>query len=337
VSGDGGLYVGSTGATDMAGILEADFLARYDLSGGGWSAVGPPGPNVSAIQNRVRGLAVSGSNVYVVGDFIDADGIETADKIAKWDGGAWSAFGSDGSGQGFFGEAQAVSLYSVEVDHGLVFAGGGFLNAGGQARVDAIAGFVLGSWTNVGTNAAGNNGPGSGIVLALAASRNKLYAGTTDTAFGGSAMNADAASFKLHQPDLRIAVGQGQAVGNNVYNGTGAHQTKTTQTARGSTVTFRITVGNDGFTAENIAIKGPGSGGGFTVHYVVGGADKTAQVVAGTLIAVLTPGSEVQLQLKVTVGPHVQVGTSRTWLVTATSQGITPAAKDAVKAKVTAK
>jgi hypothetical protein len=39
----------------------------------------------------------------------------------------------------------------------------------------------------------------------------------------------------------------------------------------------------------------------------------------------------------VTVGPHVQVGTSRTWLVTATSQGITPAAKDAGKAKVTAK
>src|SRR4051794_2059439 len=35
---DGGLYVGSTGATDMAGIPEADFLARYDLSGGGWSA-----------------------------------------------------------------------------------------------------------------------------------------------------------------------------------------------------------------------------------------------------------------------------------------------------------
>jgi hypothetical protein len=299
--------------------------------------VGPPGPNVSATKDRVRGLAVSGSDVYVVGDFIDADGIETADKIAKWDGGAWSAVGSDGAGGGFFGEAQAVSLYSVAIDDGLLFVGGGFLNAGGQARVDVIAGFTLGEWTNVGTNAAGDNGPGAGTVLALATSRNKLYVGTLDTAFGGSAMNADAASFKLHQPDLRIAVGQGQFVGNNVYNATGAHQTKSTQTARGSTVTFRLVLANDGFAEDLIAIKGPGSGGGFTVHYVSAGSDVTADVTAGTLVFGLAPDTEGALQVKVTVGPHVNVGNSRTWLVTATCNGVTPVAKDAVKAKVTAK
>jgi hypothetical protein len=82
---DGGLYMGSS-AIDIEGIDEADFLARYDLTGGQWSAVGGPGAGISAIKDRVRGLAASGSEVYVVGDFVDAAGIEAADKIARWDG-----------------------------------------------------------------------------------------------------------------------------------------------------------------------------------------------------------------------------------------------------------
>jgi hypothetical protein len=333
VSGDGGLYVGATGAIDIEGIDAADFLARYDLSGGGWSAVGPPSPSVAPIQNRVRGLAASGSDVYVVGDFIDADGIEAADKIAKWDGVAWSALGSDGAGGGFFGEGGA-SGYSVAVDHDNVFMGGAFLNAGGNPLVDSIAGFRNDGWTNVGSDGAGN-GPGSAIVLALATSRSKLYAGTTATVFGGSTLNGFGASFKIRQPDGRIAVGSGTSVGNNTYNTTGAGQAKATNTAPGGTATFSMVWENDGFATDSFLLTGPGSGSGFTVTYLRGTTNVTSQVVAGTLtFSGVAPGATRSLKLKVTVGHAVSSGTTRSWLVTAASEGISPPVRDAVKATV---
>ncbi|HEY7282009.1 MAG TPA: hypothetical protein VID47_10480 [Actinomycetota bacterium] len=335
VSTDGGLYVGS-GGIDMNGIANADFLARFDLTSHTWSAVGAPGPSISAIQNRVRGVATSGTDVYVVGDFVNADGIGAADKIAKWNGVAWSAVGNDGAGGGYFGEG-ATSLYTVIVDHGNVFAGGNFLNAGGNALVDVIAGFRGGHWTNVGTNATGTNGPGSGTVFSLAVNHSKLYVGTLDTAFGGSAMNCGSASFKLRQPDARIAVGQGPAAGNNVYNVTAAHQGKGTKTDRGKTATFAIPVQNDGFETDTIALKGPGSRTGFMVHYLAGAHDVTGDVVAGTFtFANVAAGATRSLTLKVAVGAHTAVGASGSWLVTASSQGIVPAVKDAVKATVTA-
>ncbi len=331
-SADGGLYVGS-GATDMAGIDEADFLARYDLTNHGWSAAG-----AVPINNRVRGLYADGSDVYVVGDFTNAGGIGTADKIAKWDGAQWSALGDDGSGGGFFGEAQAVSLYSVLVADGKVFVGGNFLNADAKPLVDVIAGFRGNTWTNVGTNADGTNGPGGGTVFALAASSNKLYVGTLDAAFGGSAQNSHGAFFRLRQPDERIAVGQGTPVGENRYNTSGIGQEKTVHAAAGTTVTFTIGVQNDGFSADSLVLKGGGSVGGFTVRYLSGATVVTAGVVAGTFtFSNVPPGARKTLSLKITVGNGVSSGSGYSSIVTASSQGASPPSLDVVDANVEVK
>jgi hypothetical protein len=336
-SDDGGLYVGSSG-TDMAGIDAADFLARYDLTSHGWSAVGPPAPGVSAINNRVRGLFADGPDVYTVGDFTNAAGIQTADKVAKWDGAQWSAVGDDGAGGGFFGEAQAVSLYSVLATDGKVFVGGNFLNAGGKPLIDVIAGFRGNKWTNVGTNADGTNGPGGGTVFALAASSNKLYAGTLDTAFGGSTQNSHGAFLRLRQPDERIAIGQGAPVGDDRYNTSGIGQEKTVKTAAGTTVMFTIGVQNDGFSPDSLVIRGGGSVSGFTVRYLSGATDVTAGVVAGTFtFANVSPGSRKKLTLKITVGNGVSSGSGYSSTVTASSQGASPPAKDVVNATVIVK
>src|SRR5262249_38879077 len=145
-STDGGLYVGSTSAINMAGGDEADFLARYDLSSHVWSGGGSPGGGVSGIDHRVRALDAGGSTIYPVGDFTNVAGIPQADKVAVWDGVQWQGFASDGHGNGFFGDSQAVSLYSVLPFDGHVYVGGNFLNAGGKSLVDVVAGFRGNGW-----------------------------------------------------------------------------------------------------------------------------------------------------------------------------------------------
>jgi len=94
VSG-GNLYVGG-GFTHAAGILAADCVAEWN--GTAWSALGSNGAGDGAIGHfySVSALAVSGSNLYVGGQFINAAGISTADNIAEWNGTAWSALGSKG-------------------------------------------------------------------------------------------------------------------------------------------------------------------------------------------------------------------------------------------------
>jgi hypothetical protein len=77
----------------MAGGLHASNLAKW--SGTNWSAF-----DVQTYDG-VRGIAVSGRNVYVGGaSFILPGGVETKG-IAKWDGGKWGALGP-GVGEGAY-------------------------------------------------------------------------------------------------------------------------------------------------------------------------------------------------------------------------------------------
>ena len=69
------------------------------VDGGAWSALGSNGAGDGAPQ-RVHALAVSGSDLYVGGYFDNAAGIPEADYVARWNGSAWSALGSNGSGTG---------------------------------------------------------------------------------------------------------------------------------------------------------------------------------------------------------------------------------------------
>jgi subtilisin-like proprotein convertase family protein len=87
-----------------------------------------------------------------------------------------------------------------------------------------------------------------------------------------------------YRPDGMIRLStQGTYVGNNVYNSTGAGQTKAVKTKRGTTKTFFVDIQNDGNIRDAFTVMAPGSGSGFTVSYFLEEENVTAPVVAGTL------------------------------------------------------
>jgi hypothetical protein len=326
--GAGGLYVGGY-FVDVNGIATADYVAHW-TGGTSWAALGSDGAGQGAINGIVRGLAVSGSTVYAVGDFINAGLVGAADRVATFSGSTWSSLGATS----FFGDVGNLSIYDVALDGPRVFVVGSFINAGGLAKVDGVAAFVNGVWTNVGTDAAGTSGPASSLRTVEVVGP-RLYVSGLDTSIGGGSLNVCAAYYRLRQPDGQIAT-TAAFIGNNVYNATGASQTKSLTVHRNNSGTFKIKVANDGFATENFTLKGPGSGGGFTATYKNGTTNVTAAVVAGTFaINGLAPGASRTITLTVRVGSGVSVGATRSWLVTSTSTGQgTP--KDSVKATVKA-
>jgi trimeric autotransporter adhesin len=168
VSG-GDLYVGGE-FTDAAGIATADYVARWD--GSAWSALGSDASGDGALDWRVNALAVSGSDVYVGGAFTDASGIPGADDIARWDGSAWSALGSDASGEAALDD----SVHALAISGSDLWVGGKFTDAAGIATADHVARWDGSAWSAVGSDGLGD-GALDGSVLALAVSGSDLYAG----------------------------------------------------------------------------------------------------------------------------------------------------------------
>ena len=325
--GSGGLYVGGS-FINADGIASADYAAHY-LGGTSWSAIGTS----TALNGRVRAIAVSGSKFYVGGDFINAGGDTSADKVAMYDGSDWMALGTSSA----FGEG-GNSVYALTVDQSVVFAAGYFNNAGGNAKIDGIGAFKAGAWTNVGSDGTGTNGPVplNTQMTSLRVVGHRLFLGGLASTIGGSTKNGYASWFRLRQPDGQIAVGTGAFVGNGVYNTTGAGQTKQQTVHRTKTGTFTVKITNDGFSADTIELKGPGSAGAFQVTYLSGTTNITAAVVAGTYsTGPLAAGASRTIKLKVKVTSGASVGATRSFLISSTSSGA-GAPKDSVKAIVKA-
>jgi len=120
------------------------------------TAFGNPG-----IAGDVKALAVDGSgNLYAGGNFTTV-GVVGANRIAKWDGSAWSALDTGMNGY----------VYALAVDgSGNLYAGGNFTTAGGVS-VNYIAKWDGSAWSALGS------GMDSDVhVLACDGSGN-LYAG----------------------------------------------------------------------------------------------------------------------------------------------------------------
>jgi hypothetical protein len=323
--GAGGLFVGGN-FLDAAGIPQADYVAEWN-GGTSWSALGSDQAGTNgALNNRVRGLARSGSNLYVVGDFTDARSIQAADNVARWDGTHWNAVGN-----GAF--AAGTALYGAYAVGSNLVVVGYFKNAAGNAKADSVAAFVNGHWTNVGSNPAGTDGPVglNSTLFTVSGIGPRLYVGGLEQQIGGSTMNAFAAWYRIRQPDALISTGT-TFVGNNVYNATASGQSVQHGIQTGSTGTFTIKLTNDGLITDTFKVSGPGSSAGFTATYLVGSTNVTAQVVAGTYtISSLAPGAAASMVLKVKVGNSVAVGTTHSWLVKQTST-VTGGFTDAVQA-----
>ena len=150
-----------------------------------------------ALDAYVRGLATNGTDVFVGTEGSNVAGIAQADHVAKWDGSAWSAMGSNTAGtNGWF--PAATNIYDLASVGSNVFATGTFQNANGDARADNVAWFDGTTWRPVGSNGAGN-GPWVGEGSALAIVDRLLYAAGNFTSAGGDAQAQSAASFALTQ------------------------------------------------------------------------------------------------------------------------------------------
>ncbi|MEE4271763.1 MAG: hypothetical protein V2I67_08815 [Thermoanaerobaculales bacterium] len=158
--------------TDAAGIADADYFAYWD--GAAWSALGGPG---NPFESTVRAMTWGDDGrLYVGGDFWEAAGVTGANYVAIWDGASWSAADGPGGGPDSY-------VFELAVDgSGVLYAGGEFIEAGGDPDAEYIAKWDGAAWTSIG-------GPGSALpsyVHAIAIDElGRIYAGGVFNDAGG--------------------------------------------------------------------------------------------------------------------------------------------------------
>ena len=149
--------------------------------------------------------------------------------------------------------------------------------------------------------------------------------------FGRLRLGAPPAPPSAQQPDGWIRVGAGADVGNNIYNLTAVGQSKSKKSAAGSTITFNITVQNDGIASDTFDLQGGSNATGYTVKYFAGATDITASVVAGTYTTPsVAPGASYPITVTVKVKGTAAAGSKVARIVTITSN-VDSLKKDAVK------
>ncbi len=328
------LYVGGY-FTNAAGIATADYVALWHTTvlGGGrhnfiWSALGSNGAGDGALNQEVRALAVSGSNLYVGGAFTNAAGMLTADNIAEWNGSAWSALGSNGAGDGAIDD----SVDALAVSGSDLYVSGLFSDAAGIATADLVAEWNGSAWSALGSNGSGDGaiqGLADALVDALAVSGSNLYVGGYFTNAAGI-HEADyvalwsPGSTVVRKPDARIRLGTAAYAGNNIYNTTGANQTRKGSATKGHSVTFGISIQNDGSGGpDSFVVSDAGAAStGYTVNYFHGTTDITAAVTSGTYETwSLAPGATFLITATVKVGASAPKGSNVSRLVTIRSVG----------------
>src|SRR5690606_37478455 len=117
------------------GLPAADYIARWD--GSSWSLLLGDGVLDGSLNGKVNEIAVSGSNVYVGGEFTNVNNggvvLTDADYIARWDAqtGNWRVLGSDGAGNGSLNNP----VFAVAVDGSHVYVGGQFYDVNNNGTV----------------------------------------------------------------------------------------------------------------------------------------------------------------------------------------------------------
>lgn len=129
---NGELYIAGD-FTDAGGDPNADGVAK--LENGDWIALG----NGLGVPAFVRTIAYDGTYIYVGGDFHGAGVGADAGSIAKFDGTDWSSLNGTSLNQ---------QVHDIEIINGILFAGGGFTNAGGLFSY--IAAFNGSLWVGLG-------------------------------------------------------------------------------------------------------------------------------------------------------------------------------------------
>ncbi|HKY53857.1 MAG TPA: hypothetical protein VJM08_06085, partial [Anaerolineales bacterium] len=141
VDGNGNLYVGGdfTSVYNGTNIINSPYLSAWNESTSSWffptdgTLQGAANKNISAV------VADGNGNVYVGGEFINLNGIDMADYIAKWDGTSWSALSSNGAGNGSLNNP--VSALAVN-GSGMLYVGGSFSDVNNNGMVLGTADYI---------------------------------------------------------------------------------------------------------------------------------------------------------------------------------------------------
>ncbi len=141
------------------------------------------------------------------------------------------------------------------------------------------------------------------------------------------------------RPDAQIRLAsQTTFVGNDVYNTTGAGQTRSTTAPPGQRRAFVVRMANDGGAADGFRVRGCSAASGFRVRYFVGATgttEITSAVVGGTYtVSGVAPAGAAAVRLEITPAATMSAGAVQSCLVSVTSTSA-PTVADAVLARVT--
>jgi trimeric autotransporter adhesin len=156
--------------------INASNVAKWNSMTNTWSVLNGPG-NGEGVSGPVNALALIGSDVYVGGDFNQANvngTVVNANNVAKWNNGAWSVLGGAGGGNGVNDTVNALT-----VNGGDVYVGGllGQANVGGTVvNANFVAKWNSGSGWSALTGAGGGNGVDD-EVYALAPVGGEIFVG----------------------------------------------------------------------------------------------------------------------------------------------------------------
>ncbi|MBE7443446.1 MAG: T9SS type A sorting domain-containing protein [Flavobacteriales bacterium] len=196
--------------TNAGGDANADFVAKWD--GSSWSALSSTVISTSSFTS-VNALAVSGSDLYIGGNFENAAGNSAIDYITKWDGNSFSSVGGwsgqvgavftmdiatngdlyiggefplraakfDGTNWSILGSPTAINqlVREIKVVGSDVYIGGNFTDVAGVATADYIARFDGTNWYDVG-------GGLNAYVAEIVSNSGDLYVGGNFTDAGGN-------------------------------------------------------------------------------------------------------------------------------------------------------
>jgi hypothetical protein len=185
-------------------------------------------------------------------------------------------------------------------------------------------------------------GPSTDVSSYISATEDSIYvAGNTRGTLPGQTKAGRRDAFirriVLYHPDALISRAANKGfVGNNIYNDSGARQSRSTRVTPRATRTFYLRVENDGDASHPIALQGCQDKRGFAVRYLRGAAgttDITTEVIAGTYAPRIAPWKSVMVRLVIKVKAAAEAGARITCRVTVTSE---PADdhNDTVRAKV---
>ncbi len=129
-----GLYQGDLYAsgsfTNMAGVANTQYLARYNRTANTWSPVG--GGLRNGISNAFGTyFANMGSDLYIGGFFSNADGLPDTKSIVRWDGSAYHSLGT-GWGPDTVNAVWSLHTTSAIAGSPRLYIGGGFDTVAGQ-------------------------------------------------------------------------------------------------------------------------------------------------------------------------------------------------------------